>query len=320
MATMYAPGGRRSAAPVVSPRAALTSAAISDDIVTQDLYKAMQMQETPVASAPMAPGAVGSQQAAINLADYIGSGTSIADFGPSGAISGGGASVSPASVGQAAATAGAVGQGLSALGILGNNLGMVQSGQTLGQAAVLGSAGASLAAGNPGQAAMTVAPMALSMFGVPGVIGNVAMTAANPTLGPVDVQAALVSGLLSTVAPPISAALSLGQLFGLPTIKGMMTPVETAQGTPVSDMDLAVQQANLAAEQNQIDPLDALMASTNAFGTAPSTQAPVTDLSTPASGVAVDTNVGIDVGGIADVGDIGGIGDVGPGTGGASPW
>lgn len=266
MATMYAPGGRRSAAPVVSPRAALTSAAISDDIVTQDLYKAMQMQETPVATAPMAPGAVGSQQAAINLADYIGSGTSVADFGPSGAVSGGGASISPASVGQAASVAGAAAQGLSALGVLGNNLGMVQGAQTLGQAAVLGSAGASLAAGQPGQAAMTVAPMALSMLGVPGAIGNVAMTAANPTLGPVDVQAAVLSGLLSTVAPPVSAALTLGQLFGLPSIKGMMTPVEEATG--VTPGESAVAEANALSANTGMDPMDALMAVTDAFGTA----------------------------------------------------
>lgn len=254
MATMYAPGGRRSAAPVVSPRAALTSAAISDDIVTQDLYKAMQMQETPVAAAP---GAVGSQQAAINLADYIGSGTSVANFGPSGA---GGASISPASVGQAAATAGAAAQGLSALGVLGNNLGMVQSGQTLGQAAVLGSAGASLAAGQPGQAAQTIAPLALSQVGIPGFVTAGVMGLADPTSTSTTVGSNVAAGLISTLAPPVGAVNVLSGLFGGPTIQSMLNDAIT---------NAQAEQANQMAAQQNIDPMDALMSVTNAFGTAP---------------------------------------------------
>lgn len=254
MATMYAPGGRRSAAPVVSPRAALTSAAISDDIVTQDLYKAMQMQETPVATAP---GAVGSQQAAINLADYIGSGTSVANFGPSSA---GGASISPASVGQAAATAGAAAQGLSALGVLGNNLGMVQSGQTLGQAAVLGSAGASLAAGQPVQAAQTIAPLALSQVGIPGFVTAGVMGLADPTSTSTTVGSNVAAGLISTLAPPVGAVNVLSGLFGGPTIQSMLNDAIT---------NAQAEQANQMAAQQNIDPMDALMSVTNAFGTAP---------------------------------------------------
>ena len=257
MATMYAPGGRRSAAPVVSPRAALTSAAISDDIVTQDLYKAMQMQETPVATAP---GAVGSQQAAINLADYIGSGTSVANFGPSSAVSAGGASISPVSVGQAAATAGAAAQGLSALGVLGNNLGMVQSGQTLGQAAVLGSAGASLAAGQPGQAVQTIAPLALSQVGIPGFVTAGVMGLADPTSTSTTVGSNVAAGLISTLAPPVGAVNVLSGLFGGPTIQSMLNDAIT---------NAQAEQANQMAAQQNIDPMDALMAVTNAFGTAP---------------------------------------------------
>lgn len=291
MATMYTPGGRRSTAPVISPRATLSTAAYADDQVMRDLMSAMT--GTPIGATPASP------VAAVNIADIFGSGTQIADFGGDGGMTTGGGTATPSSAGQVAGTVGAMGQGLSALGVLSNDPGLAQLGSTFGTAGMVGGAAAQAAQGNIGGAALSLAPAAAQALGIPGVIAGPAMAAMNPTLGPVDVQAALLGSVVSTVAPPLGALSAISGLFGGPTLsslaKGMITPVETAQASPVNSMDLAVQQANLAAAQTQQDPLDALMAATNAFGTAPATQAPVVDFSSPAFGVSADTGIdGID--------------------------
>jgi hypothetical protein len=221
MATMYAPGARRSAAPSYSPRAALTSEAIYDDQVTKDLLDAML--------SAVQPAGVGQSQAGVNLGEVLGSGTSIADFNLNGGGEGIGDSGGTAPTGGPGGlgVVGDIGQAFSALGVLGQDSTMAQLGQTLGQVATVGTAVGQAAQGNLGQAAMTVAPMAANALGMPASLASVAATAANPTLGQVDTQAAVVNAMLGTLAPPVAAALTIGQMLGLvPTTKSMLTPVE----------------------------------------------------------------------------------------------
>ena len=283
MAIMYVPGGRRSAAPVVSPRAALTSAAISDDQVTRDLLSAMQGYGV---STP-APVASGSPVASTNLADIFGSGTATIDWGGGESAGPGQGATQSAGGNIGFGQLGAAAQGLSALGILSNDLGMVQGAQTLGTVAAVGAAGQQAAQGNLGAAAMTLAPMAAQAMGIPGAIVGPAMTAMNPTLGPVDMQASLLGAALSLASPPLAAVNSLATLFGLPTLKGMLTPVEEAQG--MTPGESAVAAANTMAAEQNIDPMDALMAVTDAFGTAPGGVS-----SSDTSGIDASMGVGID--------------------------
>ena len=289
MATMYVPGGRRSAAPVVSPRAALTSAAIADDQITNDLLSAMRGYGV---STP-APVASGSPASSVNLADIFGSGTTTADFGGGESAPAAG---SPQGLGQAASQLGAASIGLSALGILGNNPGMVQTGQNLGTVAAAGTAGAQAAQGNFGQAALTLGPMAAQAMGIPGVIAGPALAAMNPTLGPVDIQAMAVTGLLGLAFPGFGILNAASGLFGGPTVKGAMTPVEDAFATAVgmTPGQSAVQSANTLATELNIDPMDALMAATDAFGTAQSTNFGNISGYGGFGDVSVDADTGID--------------------------
>jgi hypothetical protein len=222
MATMYAPGARRSAAPSYSPRSALTSEALYDDQVTKDLLDAML--------SAVQPAGVGQSQAGVNLGEVLGSGTSIADFNLTGGGEGIGDSGGTAPTGGPGGlgVVGDIGQAFSALGVLGQDSTMAQLGQTLGQVATVGTAVGQAAQGNLGQAAMTVAPMGLAALGMPGSLASIGMTAANPALGQVDTQAAVVNAMLGTLAPPVAAALTIGQMMGLvPTTKSMLTPVES---------------------------------------------------------------------------------------------
>lgn len=223
MATMYAPGARRSAAPSYSPRSALTSQALYDDQVTKDLLDAML--------SAVQPAGIGQSQAGVNLGEVLGSGTSIVDssFGAGGTGDGAGDSggTAPAGGPGGLGVVGDIGQAFSALGFLGQDSTMAQLGQTLGQAATIGTAVGQAAQGNLGQAAMSLAPMAANALGMPASLAGVAATAANPTLGQVDTQAAIVNAALSALAPPVAAVTSLAQMMGLvPTTKSMLTPVE----------------------------------------------------------------------------------------------
>ncbi len=271
MATMYAPGGRRSAAPVVSPRAALTTGAIYDDQVTQDLLDAMF-------SATL-PAGVGQSQAGVNIGEALGSGTYIDNMfaggfggGPGG--DGGAAGGDTGSVSEGLAGLSGFASGLSALGVIGQNADMAQAAQALGQMATVGSAVNSAAQGNLGQAAMTVAPMAANALGIPGSVVGLGMTAMNPALGQTDMAAQLGKTAIGMVSPVALATLSLAEMLGLVSTKGLMTPVENKDVTGTqSASDALAAQANTMAQEQNMDPLDALMALTEAFGTAGSSAA-----------------------------------------------
>jgi hypothetical protein len=115
---------------------------------------------------------------------------------------------------------------LSAIGVIGQNADIAQAAQSLGQVATIGSAVDSAVQGNIGQAAMTAAPMAANALGIPGLVVGPALTALNPTLGPVDVQASLVNSAIAAISPVTAAALGLGQMLGfVPSTKSLLTPV-----------------------------------------------------------------------------------------------
>lgn len=223
MATMYAPGARRSAAPTYSPRAALTSEALYDDKVTKDLLDAML--------SAVQPAGVGQSQAGVNLGEALGSGTSIADFDFGSGGFGGleGVSSGPGAPGGTAGLSGLTdtAQAFSALAVLAQDPTMADMAAALGKAATVGTAAGQAAQGNLGQAAMTVAPMGLAALGVPGGLASIGMTAANPALGPVDTTAAAINAAIAQANPVAMAALSLAQMVGLvPSTKSMVTPVQ----------------------------------------------------------------------------------------------
>jgi len=158
----------------------------------------------------------------------------------------------------------------------------------------------------------------------------------NPITGITDAQGVPMTAadLIGMAAQGLSFAVSpistiAKGMMGLPstftTVKGALTPVETATG-----MSPLTSEANALASALNIDPMDALMAITGGFGTAPAgmTEAAAInaaqgfglDIGTPGTATGMDFGGGMDVGSIGDVGGIGGIGDVGPGSGGESPW
>jgi hypothetical protein len=236
---MYAPGGRRSAAPVVFPRAALTTGAIYDDQVTKDLLDAML-------SATL-PAGVGQSQAGVNIGEALGSGTYIdnmfaggfgGDSGASGASGGPSGSVS-----DGLSAIGGLASGLSAIGAIGQNADIAQAAQALGQVATIGSTVNSVAQGDIAQAAMTMAPTALSAMGLPAGLIGLGMTATNPALGQTDMNAALGKAALGMVSPAALATISIAEMLGLVNVKGLMTPVENMDVTDATIADTALAQA-----------------------------------------------------------------------------
>jgi hypothetical protein len=256
MATMYATGGRRSSAPAISPRAALTTGAIYDDQVTKDLIDAML-------SATL-PAGVGQSQSSVNVGESLGSGTYIdnmfagdgggADFGGDSGASGG----DTGSVSEGLAGLSGFASGLSALGMIGQNSDMAQAAQALGQVATIGSAVSQAAQGNLGQAAMTVGPMALSALGMPASVVGLGMTAMNPTLGQTDMTAQLGKTALGAVSPVALAALSLAEMMGLVSVKGMVTPTEN------KDINTAAFSPEAEQEAQALDAFLGQIAETNA--------------------------------------------------------
>lgn len=298
MATMYAPGARRSAAPRYSPRAALTSEALYDDQVTKDLLDAML--------SAVQPAGVGQSQAGVNLGEVLGSGTSIADFdfggglgGLEGVSSGPGASGGTAGLGTVAD----IGKGFSALGVLGQDPNMAQLGQIMGQVATVGTAASQAAQGNLGQAAMTVGPAVAQAMGIPGGLVSIGMTAANPALGPVDTQASIVNAAIAA-NPAAFAAMTLAQLFGaIPSTKSMLTLVDT--------IDVNAMIAEQEAMQAMMEEAAAIA---QGFDSA------VTDSTVGITGAEAGSADSGGVGEGASVGSDGpgSAGDAGPGSGGGS--
>jgi hypothetical protein len=307
MATMYAPGARRSAAPSYSPRSALTSEALYDDQVTKDLLDAML--------SAVQPAGVGQSQAGVNLGEALGSGTSIADFNLNGGGEGIGDSGGTAPAGGPAGlgVVGDIGQAFSALGVLGQDSTMAQLGQTLGQVATVGTAVGQAAQGNIGQAAMTVAPMGLSALGVPSSViglGQLGLSAMSPTsTSQTNTSNALALGL-SLAVPPLglvnTAFNSINHAFNtnLPTIQSIANSAQTAA--------LAAE-ANALAEALNIDSLDALMSITGAFGTAPSSSTAPSSIGVTGAEAASADSGGTAADGGSSAGDGSGVGD---GTGG----
>ncbi len=146
----------------------------------------------------------------------------------------------------------------------------------------------------------------------------------NPITGITDAQgvpmtAADVIGMISQGIAfglsPVStlAGMAMGKPSAFTTVKGALTPVETATG-----MSPLTSEANALAAALNIDPMDALMAITGGFGTAPAgmTEAAAInavqgfglDIGTP--GTATGPGIGGDVG----IGDAS-AGVTGPGMG-----
>lgn len=188
---IYAGGGRRSAAPTYTPRAALTSGAIvQDDELIRQLVQAFQ----PAAAAPVT--------AIPSVSELFGQGSNVID------VSGGGDGVSATgdgtSGGISPGTVGAIGTGLSALGTIGNNAGLGQIGGMMGLAGAMSSAQSNEAAlGIMGQAA-------LGMMGVPGV-----GLAANAITGNVP---GMVNAALAVANPGLAAVNAISGLLGIGTL------------------------------------------------------------------------------------------------------
>jgi len=258
MATMYAPGGRRSAAPTFSPRTALMSSALYDDQVTRDLLDAMLSATQPAG--------VGQSQSNVNLGESLGSGTYIDNVfaggdgggpgGDGGASGGGTGSVSDGLAGMSA-----FGQGMSALGMIGQDPAMAQFGNVMGQMTAVAAAANQAMSGNFGQAALSLGPTALSALGVPASLVGLGMTAMNPALGQTDMTAQLGKAALGAVSPAALAVLSLAEIMGLVSVKGMLTTVENKDiNTAAFSPEAAEEAQALDAFLGQIAATDAAMA------------------------------------------------------------
>lgn len=198
-------GGRRSAAPTYSPRAALTSGAIAqDDELVRQLVQAFQ------------PAAVASATATPSISELLGQGSSVIDM--SGGGDGASATSDGTSGGISPGTVGAIGTGLSALGTLGGNSSLGALGGMMGLAGAMGNAPSNEAAlGIMGQAA-------LGMMGVPGV-----GLASNAITGNVP---GMVNAAISMANPAIGAVNAIAGLLGIGTLGGLFGGGPSEAGTP----------------------------------------------------------------------------------------
>jgi len=164
-------------------------------------------------------------------------------------------------VNQGIGTLGALGSMVANLGFLGRDAELAQFGANVGKAATVANAVA-----NPSVA--NFAPIAMQAFNVSPAIGGAVMGYGRS--GVPGAVGGFAQGMLALASPPAAAVNALMGMFGLPTIqstvKGWATPVRDAAVSSVSDV-LASQANEVAAAQN-IDPLEALMTLTQAFGTA----------------------------------------------------
>lgn len=299
-APIYVGGGRRSAAPAYTPVAFPGTAAIGyDDELIRQLVGNMSAPTAPAVTAPVTPIAIAPGFSLPALAESIGSGSNVVDFGsPTSSTTSTGSTQGGISPG----TIGAIGSGLSALGTLGQDANLGQVGGMLGLAGALGSAQSnSQALGIMGQAA-------LGAMGVPGVgiavnavQGNVPGTI-NSVLGTISPEVAAINslmGLATSTAMGGDGSVSLGDIganLGLTTnpalsdVMGLTTvgPVDATQaamainasqdplgslaavlGQDVSaNTAAAVGAANAISAANNTNAMDALMGVTDAFGTA----------------------------------------------------
>jgi hypothetical protein len=181
------------------------------------------------------------------------SGASGAPGGPSGSVSDG------------LSALGGFASGLSALGMIGQNADIAQAAQALGQVATLGTAANQAAQGDIGQAAMTVAPTIGQALGIPGIAIGMGMTAAqaqsDPTMSSNLTMGSLASQAINAAVPGLGLISAISGLIGGPTTKSIANDAIT---------DALADQANALAQVQSIDPLDALMNITDAFGTADS--------------------------------------------------
>jgi hypothetical protein len=220
---IYAGGSRRGAAPRVAQREADRTAALGydEDLMRQLLGSFAQQQSGQASSVASASGtAVPSLAEAIgsgtNVIDF-GDGTSATDFGGGGDSAGAGAGAG-APGGISAGTVGAIGAGLSALGALGQAPALGQVGGMMGLAGAIGSSNSnSQALGTFGQAA-------LSAMGVPGV-----GLASNAITGNVP---GMVNAAISMANPAIGAANVISGLLGIGTIGSLFGGGGGDAGTP----------------------------------------------------------------------------------------
>jgi hypothetical protein len=224
------------------------SSALYDDQVTRDLLDAMLSATQPAG--------VGQSQSSVNLGESLGSGTYIDTVfagGDGGGPGGDGSAPSTGSVSEGLSGMSAFGQGMSALGMIGQDPVMAQFGNVMGQATAVAAAANQAMSGNLGQAAFSLAPMVASFLGVNPVAASVAANAVNPSVSPAQSVTTAAKGMLGVVSPIALLTLTLAEKMGI------VSPTNA----------VATAMANNVAEQQNIDPLDALMTVTNAFNTVP---------------------------------------------------
>jgi hypothetical protein len=256
MATQLLAGGRRSEAPTYTPRMALSTMASGQDLLMEEMLRALRGksgQNTAPAAAVASTGAAAKS----TPAEAMGRGSSTASFTQEGGLNFG--SNTPPSIAamQTGTTMYQAGKGLSALGVLAEDPSLAKLGTTIGTAGPVIYAGGRMAAGDVAGGVRTIAPMAAQVLGVPSPVTAflpMSMDAAqgiSPTSG--DVAGTLAAVAVNT--NPVTAAVNaLSKLFtgkDISTfVKGAMTPVENANIQPVDPGEWQVAQTSQTTSQS----------------------------------------------------------------------
>lgn len=211
MATVYTPGGRRSAGLNVTPQAARPSYALNyNPQVVRQLVGSFQSGSEPTVSV----GQGGSRSSS----GYTFNGSADSST-PAGGFN-------PRTIGQ-------IGGLLGAAGAATQNADLANMGAKVGQVGTLASIAAGLQSGDTGNITRALAPTALRSIGVPGFLASAGMTAMDPRAKAGDVAAASLSGLAYTAMPALALVDSALALFGATP---MMQTLGDTFRSPVNSM------------------------------------------------------------------------------------